>query len=87
MISAREQRPCTRNGTGNAQGSGWRRRSQRSASLLQQLDQLLPPGLRLPEHGQGFRQGHPARAGSEQLGGEHPPLAPLPLGEPLGIGG
>jgi hypothetical protein len=53
---------------------------------FQQLYQLLPPGLRLPEHGEGFAQGPPARAGAKQLGAEHPPLAPIPLVEPLGIG-
>jgi len=53
----------------------------------QQLDQLLPPGFRLPEHGEGLAQGPPARARAKQLGAKHPPLAPLPLTEPLGIGG
>ena len=54
---------------------------------LQQLDQLLPPSLRLPEHGEGLAQGPPTRTRAKQLGAEHPPLPPLPLGEPLGIGG
>ena len=76
------------------QGPGQRQRpGQRVEAALaalgqqfQQLYQLLPPGLRLPEHGEGFAQGPPARAGAKQLGAEHPPLAPIPLVEPLGIG-
>jgi hypothetical protein len=53
---------------------------------LQQLDQLLAPGGCLPEHRQGLNEGPPLAAGAKQLGGEHPPLAPLALGEGLRIG-
>ena len=53
----------------------------------QQLAQFVAPGGCLPEHGEGLGQGPPARAGAEQLGGEQPPLAPVALGELLGIGG
>jgi hypothetical protein len=88
---------CRRNGTGNAQGKhpgerqgpGQRVEAALAAlsQQLQQLDQLLPPGLHLPEHGEGLVQGPPAPAGTQQLGAEHPPLAPMALAEPLGIAG